>query len=209
MLELIAAPRAPKELKKEGFIPAVFYGAKTVSTPIFISVIDFLKVFGQSGEMSTISLKTEAGIKNVLVQAIQRNPVKSNITHVDFYVVEKGQKVHVAIPLNFVGEAPATKTGGVLVKVAHELMVEGESQNLPHTIDIDLGMLTTASSVITVKDITLPKGAMFYHVNEDDVLASISAQSEENLDEVVEVDLSAIEVMKKGKKEDAAEVPAE
>ncbi len=207
MLELIAAPRASKELKKEGFIPAVFYGAKTASTPIFISIADFLKVFGQSGEMSTISLKTEAGLKNVLVQALQRNPVKSNIIHVDFYVVEKGQKVHVAIPLNFIGEAPATKTGGVLVKVAHELMVEGESHNLPHTIDIDLGILTTSSSVITVKDIVLPKGAMFYHVNEDDVLASISAQSEENLDEVAEVDLSTIEVEKKGKKEEE-EIPA-
>ncbi len=209
MLELIAAPRAPKELKKDGFIPAVFYGAKTPSTSIFISSADFLKVFGQSGEMSTISLKTEAGVKNVLVQDIQRDPVKSYVTHVDFYVVEKGQKVHVAIPLNFIGEAPATKTGGVLVKVAHELMVEGESHNLPHTIDIDVSSLITSTSVITVKDITLPKGAAFYHVSDDEVLASISAQSEENLDEVVEVDLSAIEVMKKGKKEEEAEPAAE
>ena len=108
MLELITAPRAPKELKKEGFIPAVFYGAKTPSTPVFIPFIEFKKVFTQSGEMATIALKTEAGIKNVLVQAVQRDPVKSTITHVDFYVVEKGQKVHVAIPLNFIGEAPAT-----------------------------------------------------------------------------------------------------
>jgi large subunit ribosomal protein L25 len=202
MLELITAPRAPKELKKEGFIPAVFYGAKTPSTPVFIPFIEFKKVFSQSGEMATIALKTEAGVKNVLVQEVQRNPVKNTITHVDFYVVEKGQKVHVAIPLNFVGEAPATKTGGVLVKVAHEIMVEGESQNLPHTIDVDVSVLVSSASVITAKDLSLPKGVVLYHVNEDDVLASISAQSEENLDEVKEVDLSAIEVEKKGKKEE-------
>ena len=208
MLELTTTPRAPKELKKEGFIPAVFYGAKTASTPVFIPLIEFKKVFSQSGEMSTIALKTEAGVKNVLVQDLQRDPVKNTIRHVDFYVVEKGQKVHVAIPLNFIGESPATKTGGILVKALHEIMVEGESHNLPHTIDIDLSILTTSASVITVKDITLPKGVVLYHVNEEDVIAAISAQSEENLDEVVEVDLSAIEVEKKGKKEEV-EIPAE
>ena len=202
MLELTTLPRAAKELQKEGFIPAVFYGAKTPSTPIFIPFIEFKKVFIQSGEMSTIALKTEAGVKNVLVQDLQRDPVKNTIRHVDFYVVEKGQKVHVAIPLNFVGEAPATKTGGVLIKVAYEIMVEGESQNLPHTIDVDVSTLVSSASVITAKDLSLPKGVELYHVNEDDVLASISAQSEENLDEVVEVDLSAIEVEKKGKKEE-------
>lgn len=207
MLELTAMARAPKELKKEGFIPAVFYGAKTPATSVFIPIIDFLKVFGESGEMSTISLKTEGGVKNVLVQDLQRNPVKSNIIHVDFYVVEKGQKVHVAIPLNFIGEAPATKTGGVLVKAYHELMVEGESQNLPHTIDVDVSSLVSSTSVITVKDITLPKGVELYHVNLEDTLASIAAQSEENLDEVAEVDLSTIEVEKKGKKEEE-EIPA-
>jgi large subunit ribosomal protein L25 len=202
MLELITAPRAPKELKKEGFIPAVFYGAKTPSTPVFIPFIEFKKVFTQSGEMATIALKTEGGVKNVLVQDLKRDPVKNTVTHVDFYVVEKGQKVHVAIPLNFIGESPATKTGGVLVKVAYEIMVEGESQNLPHTIDVDVSVLVSSTSIITAKDLSLPKGVVLYHVNEYDVLASVSAQSEENLDEVKEVDLSAIEVEKKGKKEE-------
>ena len=92
MLELTAHPRALKEAKKEGFIPAVFYGRKTASTPVSISLAEFKKVFIQSGEMSTIALSTADGIKNVLVHDMQRDPVKSNIVHVDFYVVEKGRK---------------------------------------------------------------------------------------------------------------------
>ena len=208
MLELTAHPRALKEAKKEGFIPAVFYGRKTASTPVSISLAEFKKVFIQSGEMSTIALSTADGIKNVLVHDMQRDPVKSNIVHVDFYVVEKGQKVHVAIPLNFIGEAPAAKTGGVLTKVAHEIMVEGESQNLPHAFDVDVSSLVSATSVITVKDIVLPKGVELYHMNEDDVLAAITAQGEEIPDEIVAVDLSAIEVEKKGKKEEEV-IPAE
>ncbi len=208
MLELTAQKRAPKELIKEGCIPAVFYGAKTPATSIFISVKDFQKVFLQSGEMATIALTTEAGVKNVLVQAIQRHPVKDNIIHVDFYVVEKGQKVHVAIPILFVGEAPVSKIGGNVVKVTYELMVEGESQNLPHDITVDLSVLTGLDSVVLVKDITLPKGVELYHVEANDVIASVTAQNELEMDEIAPVDLSTIEVEKKGKKEEE-EVPAE
>lgn len=208
MLELTAHPRALKEAKKEGFIPAVFYGRKTVSTPVSISLAEFKKVFTQSGEMSTIALSTADGVKNVLVHDMQRDPVKSNIVHVDFYVVEKGQKVHVSIPLNFIGEAPAAKTGGILTKVAHEIMVEGESQNLPHAFDVDVSSLVSSTSVITVKDIVLPKGVELYHMNEDDVLAAITALGEEIPDEIVAVDFSAIEVEKKGKKEEEV-IPTE
>lgn len=208
MLELTALARASKELKKEGYIPAVFYGRKTASTPVFISLSEFQKVFSQSGEMSTISLKTEAGVKDVLVHDMQRDPVKSGITHVDFYVVEKGQKVHVAIPLTFIGEAPAAKSGGNLTKALHEIMVEGESQNLPHNIDVDVTGLTTFTSVLLVKDIALPKGVELYHMTGDEVVAAIEAQTDAVLEEAPVLDLSSIEVEKKGKKEEE-EIPAE
>jgi large subunit ribosomal protein L25 len=204
MMQVKTAPRAKKETKKEGFIPAAYYGAHAASTPIFVDRIEFTKILASEGSSSSVVLVTEHGNENVMIKDVQRHPVKDHIIHADFYVLEKGQKVHVKTPIEFTGESAAVKAGGVLVKVMHELSVEGDPTKLPHEFIVDLSMLATADNVIHVKDIKLPAGVDLYHVTEDDVIASIS-QAEE-LGEIAEVDLSAIEVEKKGKKDEEESV---
>lgn len=199
MMQVKTAPRAAKENKKEGFIPAVYYGAYA-TTSIFADVKDINKVLATEGVSSSITLVTEHGNETAMIQDIQRDPVKNQITHADFYILEKGQKVHVKVPIVFTNDSQAVKDGGVLVKVLHELSVEGDPTTLPHEFSVDLAKLATAADVITVSDIALPKGVVLYHVHGDDVIASISAATE--LGEIATVDLSAIEVEKKGKKEE-------
>jgi len=145
-----------------------------------------------------------------MIQDVQLDPVRSNPIHVDFYVLEKGQKVHVKTPIVFVGESQAVKEGGVFVKVMHELSVEGEPSKLPHEFSVDISALVAKDSVIHVKDLILPNGVELYHVNGEDVVASISEAREEVIEEApVATDLSAIEVEAKGKKEEGeAEAPA-
>lgn len=200
MMQVTTSPRAPKETKKEGCIPAVYYGTHMVSTPIFINVAEFNKVLASAGESNSITLKTEHGDEVAMIQDVQLHPVKSNVIHVDFYVLEKGQKVHVKTPIVFVGESQAVKAGGVLVKVMQELSVEGDSVKLPHEFTVDLSALVDAKSVIHVSDIKLPSGVELYHISGTDVVASISAAEE--LGEIAQVDLSTIEVEAKGKKEE-------
>jgi large subunit ribosomal protein L25 len=204
MLQVKTAPRAAKETKREGFTPAVYYGAHAVSTPIFINTIEFAKVLSTEGSSSSVTLVTEHGNEIAMIQDVQVHPVKGNIIHADFYVLEKGQKVHVKTPIEFAGESKAVKDGGVLVKVLHELSVEGDPSLLPHEFIIDISSLETSDSVIRVSDIKLPKGVELYHISENDIVASIAVTQEEKA-EVTPVDLSAIEVEKKGKKEDAEE----
>lgn len=205
-MTITTAPRASKETIKEGFIPAVYYGTHAKSTPIFIDLIEFKKVLADAGESSSVTLKTEHGNEVAMIQDVQVHPVKGNIIHADFYVLEKGQKVHVKTPIVFAGESAAVKAGGVLVKVMHELSVEGDSAKLPHEFTVDLAMLVDAKSVIHVSDLKLPEGVELYHVNATDVVASISQAQELTEDVPVATDLSAIEVEAKGKKEEEAEV---
>jgi large subunit ribosomal protein L25 len=201
MMQVKTAPRASKETKKEGFIPAVYYGGHAKSTPIFVNTIEFTKVLSTEGSSSSVTLVTEQGNEIAMIQDVQYHPVKSNIIHADFYVLEKGQKVHVKTPIEFTGESAAVKAGGVLVKVMHELSVDGDPSKLPHEFIVDISALVDAKSVIKVGDIKLPAGVELYHVSEDDIVASIAVAQEETA-EVTPVDLSAIEVEKKGKKEE-------
>ncbi len=209
MLQMTTMPRAPKETVREGFMPAVFYGSKTPSTPIFINTIEFKKILASAGESSSIVLVTEHGNENAMIQHVQIDPVKSNPIHADFYVIEKGQKVHVKTPIEFVGESQAVKEGFILVKVLHELSIEGEPQSLPHEFNVDISALVSKDSVIHVRDIALPAGVELYHISGDDIVASVTEVVEETEEVPVATDLSAIEVEAKGKKEEAGEATEE
>lgn len=190
-----------EEIRKAGKVPAVFYGKKEASTPISISKIDFLKVWKEAGESSVVTLKTTDGEKESLIQDVDLDPVTGNPRHADFYVFEKGHKVEVELPIEFVGVAPAVKElGGILVKVLHELKIEAMPKDLPHNIVIDVSSLANFGDQVVAKDIVLPSGVELKE-NPEEVIALVSAPREEKEEEAAPVDLSTIEVEKKGKEE--------
>ena len=194
-------------LRKEGKMPAVFYGKKTPSTPITLLHKDFLKVWHKAGESSVVSVKTGEGTVDTLIHAVDVDPVTDIPRHADFYVFEKGKKLEVSVPLDFVGISPAVKDlGGILIKALHELKISAEPQNLPHNIAVDIESLTDLGSVIVASDIKLPTGVTLIE-NPNEVVASAVAPKEEKIEEAP-VDLSTIEVEKKGKKDEEPEVPA-
>ncbi len=195
-----------ESLRKEGLVPAIYYGKKQSSTPIQIKKADFLKIWKEAGESTVVSIKTAEEAVDALIVDVDFDPVKHEPRHVDFYVFEKGHKVEVAIPLEFVGVAPAIKDlGGVLVKTLHEINIKSDPSNLPHQIEVDISSLLDFSSHILVKDIKLPKGVEVID-GEEEVVATVAAPREEKEEEVVApIDLSQIEVEKKGKKEEEGE----
>ena len=189
------------QLRKAGKVPAVFYGKKEASTPISIPKIDFLKVWKEAGESSVVTLETPDGIKESLIQDVDLDPITSVPRHADFYVFEKGHKVEVELPLEFIGVAPAIKDlGGVLVKVLHKLKVEAMPKDLPHNIEVDTSTLANFGDQVLAKDIKVPSGVELKE-NPEEVVALISAPREEKEEEVAPIDLSTIEVEKKGKEE--------
>ena len=200
-----------EDIREAGNIPAVFYGRKEASTPITLLRNDFLKVWREAGESSVIQLKGDGFDIEALIQDVDLDPVTSVVRHADFYAIEKGKKLEVDVPLEFVGVAPAVKDlGGILVKVLHDLEIEALPKDLPHNVKIDISVLTTLDSQILAKDVILPAGVTLI-TKPDEVVASITEPVEEPV-ESAPIDLSKIEVEKKGKeaKEGAegAEAPA-
>ncbi len=189
------------DLRKSGKIPAVFYGAGKDTTSITIPIVDFKKVWRDAGESSAVKVSTLKGDIDVLIHEVQVNPVTSEPIHVDFLAIDMKKKIKVNVPLVFEGISNAVKTGvGNLVKVLHEVEVEALPADLPHNLIVDISKLETLDNNITVADIKLPAGVVII-TDGADIVASIVAQVEEK-EEVAPVDLSAIEVEKKGKKEE-------
>ena len=200
----------PKEIRKTGRIPAVFYGKKEASTAISISKIDFLKVWKEAGESSVVTLNTQDGEKESLIQDVDIDPISGSPRHADFYVFEKGHKVEVALPVEFIGTSPAVKDlGGILVKVLHQIKIEAMPKDLPHNIELDISSLIQFGDQILAKDISLST-ALELKENPEEVVATVSAPREEKEEEAAPIDLSTIEVEKKGKEETVKEeAPAE
>lgn len=202
MITLTAEKRDLKtpveSLRVGGKIPAVFYGPKEKSTSITVSTKDFIKAFKVAGESSVVILKEGGNEHETLIYDVDFHPLTGAPRHADFYVIEKGKKVKVHVPLVFEGVSSAVKDmAGILVKVLRELEIEAAPKDLPHEVKVDISSLTELSSVITAKDIKLPAGVTLV-AHADEIVASIAVAKEE-VEEVKPVDMSAIEVEKKGK----------
>jgi large subunit ribosomal protein L25 len=110
------------------------------------------------------------------------------------------------VPLEFIGVSPAVKDlGGVLVKVLHEIEIEALPKDLPHSITVDISSLAQIDDHITAKDLSLAKGVTLV-TKESDIVVLVSAVREEKEEEVpAAIDMDAIEVEKRGKKEEDGE----
>lgn len=196
-----------KELAKErlaGRLPVAAYGPKEKSAPLFVDAVEFEKVWKTAGESAVIELEIVGeGVKDSLIHEVEIHPISRKPIHADFYLIEKGKKIEVAIPINFVGVSAAVKAGATLVKVLHELEIEAMPKDLPKAIDVDISVLVGLDSQIHARDIKLPAGVTLV-TKEEEVVAAVAEQKEEEV-VAAPVDLSAIEVEKKGKKEEEGE----
>lgn len=206
MLKLAVEKRDMKTsadtIRKTNGVPAVFYGPKMKTTPIAVKKGELIKTIRKAGETTIITLDMGTESVDVLVHDVVTHPVSGELIHADFYAVDKDKKVTVAIPLEFVGVAPAVKDlGGTIVKVIHELDVEGLPGSLPHVIEVDINTLTTFDSQVLVKDLVLPNNVSTI-LEPEEVVVAIAEQKKEEEERVEPADLSSIEVEKKGKQEE-------
>jgi len=185
------------QLRFEGRMPAVFYGPKEDATPISVIEKDFIALWKESGGSSIVSLKGDAGEKEVLIHEVSPRPVKDGILHADFYAIERGKKLTVSVPFDFIGEAPIEKQNGILVKVMTEIEVESKPSAIPQSLEIDLSQLIEFSSVVKVSDIKLPDGAEI-HLDSESVIVSVSEAQEESEPEE-ERTIDDVEIEEKGK----------
>lgn len=203
MITLSAKVRKDK-IKNPGEIPAVVYGVSVKNTPLAVDAKEFKNVFKEAGESSLVDLVVDGKKHPVLVHEIQREPVTGEIIHVDFYQPNLKKEVEVAVPLVFVGVAPAEKDlGGTLVKNISEVEVKALPQDLPHEITVDVSSLKTFEDHILVRDLKVPEKVAITK-NLEEIVASVLAPQniEAELAKEIKEDIEGIEKVEKEKKEE-------
>jgi len=90
---------------------------------------------------------------------VQRHPAKNAVLHVDLQRVLENEKIRIAIPLHFKGEAaaPGVKAGGLVSHLRNEVEVSCLPKDLPEFIDVDLSGLGM-NQMLYLADLKVPEG---------------------------------------------------
>ncbi|WLV24757.1 50S ribosomal protein L25/general stress protein Ctc [Aciduricibacillus chroicocephali] len=195
---------ATKHIRKEGLVPGVVYGREEASQPISINELELVKTVRDEGKNAIISLNVEGSKSfDVMLHDYQMDPIKNELTHVDFFVVNMSEELEATVPVQVVGEAKGAKEGGVLQQPVFELVVSAKPKDIPETIEIDVSALEIGD-VLTVAD--LPKDANYRVVDDSDsTLATVTAPTVVEDTDTADAEGSAEPERVGEKKEEAAE----
>jgi large subunit ribosomal protein L25 len=144
-----------KALRKENKIPAVVY-SHSLKENLFISVDkdEFLKVAKIAEKSSIIELDVNGKTHKVLINDASWN-YKGELIHVDFYAITEGEILTTEIPIEILGEAPATKKGFLLEQHLESIKVKCTPENLVKSFEVDISLLSADGDSIRISDINI------------------------------------------------------
>jgi large subunit ribosomal protein L25 len=158
-------------LRAEGNIPAVIYGSKMDSKPVYVDSIEFIKTIREVGRNGIISLDVDGSKTDVMLSDYQQDSIKGDILHADFFAVNMKEERSATVRVALVGEAPGVKDGGVLQQAVHELSVTATPANIPQSIELDISNLQVNEN-LTVGDLKNSSGS--YTINDEDSLVLVT-----------------------------------
>ena len=203
-----------KALKSGGFIPAVVYSEGKEAISIKLSRHDFLTLIHHHHiENAIISLKIKDDKKKAsrscMIKEMQRDPVKSDIVHIDLNEISLTKAIKINVPVVTTGESVGVKQdGGALEHILWEIEVECLPTDIPKNFEVDISALKIGDT-IHVKDIKFPSSIKVISEPESVVLSIASPMKEEVVAPVEGEEKQEPEVIKEKKPEPAEEAAGE
>ena len=144
---------AARRARRDKMIPVVLYGhgaeTRHLSLP---SHETFLALKGNANALVELVIDGEAQL--ALSKAVQRDPVRRTIDHVDFVAVRRGEKVTVDVPVSTEGE---TAPGTIHMVEMQSLTLTAPATSIPEVITVSVEGLEDGA-VVRIGDLDLPQG---------------------------------------------------
>jgi len=162
---------AARRIRREGKVPAVLYGHGTDTRHLILPGHDLMLALKTPNVLLYLD-----GLKNgseiALPKAVQRDPIKGFLEHVDLILVRRGEKVTVDVPIRVTGDiAPGD---GMLNQQLVQIPVEADATNIPQGIDVDIEGMEIGQAV-HASDLKLPPGVTL-QVDPDALVLHVIAQ---------------------------------
>jgi large subunit ribosomal protein L25 len=192
-----------KAVRREGYIPGIFYGHGEESIPIQTTLANLRPVVYTS-DTHIIDLKLDNGEnKTCIVRNIQFDPITDKIIHFDLLALRANEEVTIGVPIVLEGTAKGVKDGGMVQHILHRLEVKCLPKYIPEHIAVNIADLAIGDS-IHVSAVKLENVEILE--DEDTTIVSVvppTVLKEPTPEEAVaEEEPAEPELVGKGKKED-------
>ncbi len=137
--------KATKAVRREGAIPCVLYGGGDVVT--FAVDAKEVKKLIYTPNSYIVELNIDGKMEKAVLRDVQYHPVREQILHIDFYRVQEGKAVSIAVPVILEGNAAGVKVGGKLALSARKIVVSALEANLPDQITVDVTELELGKTI--------------------------------------------------------------
>jgi large subunit ribosomal protein L25 len=153
---------AARVLRREGFIPGVIYGYGEQTHACKVEMKQLEKLLSSGGYESTlIELKLDNGTTySALIREVQVHPYRSEVLHIDFLAVHKGEKVKLEVSVRLVGVAPGVKEGGIMEYLRHDVEIRCIPSKIPEALELDIsemgiGDTATVANLVQLEDVEI------------------------------------------------------
>ena len=142
-------------LRKGGLLAAELYGRSLDNLHLSVVGKDVVKILKQGADKGVINLKIGQETRPVLLHRIARHPISDEILNIDFYQIRLNEMLKTKVPVEFTGDSPAVKAGGILVKAVQEVEVASLPGAIPRSLVVDLSRLVNIGDSFHVRDLPL------------------------------------------------------
>jgi large subunit ribosomal protein L25 len=208
-VRIVAEPRhefgkgAARRVRREGRVPAVLYGHGTDARHVSLPGHDVLLALRTANVLIRIE-GLPGGSELALPKAVQRDPIRGSVEHVDLILVRRGEKVTVDVPLNVTGDV---HPDGLLDQQLVQIAVEAEATNIPTGIAIDVEGMEIGSSV-HAGDLSMPDGATLAVDADLLVLHVIAAPTAEQMEAGLGIEAEEVAEVADGEPAPVPDAPA-
>lgn len=136
-----------KALRNDGYLIANIYGKGVQNIHCAFKVNDFIKAL-KSKKTFVFQVKLDNKIFDVVVQEYQKDPVNSNLLHVDLLLVQKGILSKFKIPVILEGSPIGVKNKGVLLFSKKRVSIKCLPENLIENVKLDVSKLDIGDTIL-------------------------------------------------------------
>jgi large subunit ribosomal protein L25 len=168
---------AARRVRRAGRVPAVLYGHGTETRHVTLPGHELLMALKTPNVL--IQVEGLSGRSQLtLPKAVQRDPIRGDIEHVDLILVRRGEKVTVEVPVQVTGEV---EPGGLLDQQMVRLAVEAEATQIPQSIAVDVAGMEIGAA-LHAGDLDLPSGVTLAAEPDALVLHVLAAPTAEQIE---------------------------
>jgi large subunit ribosomal protein L25 len=184
-----ASDEKPKQLRREGTLPAVLYGHDG-SNSLALKLSNYqaealLRKATVNKSVITVNVTDVPWKGKVILREVQRHPWKNKLHHLSFFSIAAQSEIEVSMPIHFVGEAVGvTDRGGTLDTVMTEIQLKCPPDAIPQSLEVDVSGLDVGDA-LHVGEIKLPKGSSV-SADPEQLVVSVLAPRVAETDDVAE-----------------------